>query len=59
MDVEEMATLAYEGICQRASKMVEEAFPGLDGYRRTLVEAGIAAGVTAAITAIKEAGLLK
>lgn len=54
-----MASLVYEGICQRASKMVEEAFPGLSGYRRMLMEAGIVAGVTAAITALREAGLLK
>jgi hypothetical protein len=54
-----MAAVAYEGICERAVKMVDEALPGLGTRERVYMEAGIAAGVTAAIQVFKESGLLK
>ena len=54
-----MAETAYEGICARAMKMVEEAFPVLSPTQRLLVEAAIAAGVTTTITTFNEAGLFK
>lgn len=54
-----MAESMYEGICARAMGMVEEAFPNMDESRRLWAAAAIAAGVTAAITTIREAGLLR
>lgn len=57
--LEMMASAAYEAICERAMKMVEQEFPDLDNQKRLWMEAGVAAGVTASITALREAGLLK
>lgn len=56
-----IAESAYQAICDRASKMVDEAteFPALDEMQRMCLEAGIAAGVTATIKTLSEAGVLK
>jgi hypothetical protein len=54
-----IAEAAYDGICARAMKMAEEALSPMNSTQRVLVEAAIAAGVTATITTFNEAGLLK
>lgn len=59
MKLEDMASLAYDGICNRAMKMIDEEFPNLDNHKRLLMEAGVAVGVTATIKTLSEAGLLK
>lgn len=59
MKPEDMASLAYDGICNRAMKMIDEEFPNAGNARRLWMEAGVAAGVTAAITTLLETGLLK
>lgn len=53
------AESAYQAICDRASRMVDEALPVLSEMQRTCLEAGIAAGVTATIKTLSEAGVLK
>lgn len=59
MKIEDMASLAYNGICNRAMKMIDEEFPGIDSRKRLWMEAAVAAGVTATIKTLTEAGLLK
>lgn len=53
------AEAAYEKICDRALQMAMEAFPGLTTMQKALLEAGIAAGATAAIQTFVETGALK
>jgi hypothetical protein len=54
------AEAAYNQICDRAMKMVEEAFgSSVNPTQRLLLETGISAGVTAAIQTFGEAGLFK
>lgn len=56
-----MAESVYQAICDRASKMADEAedLQGLTEMQRICLEAGIAAGVTATITTLSESGVLK
>jgi hypothetical protein len=53
-----VAEAVYGKICDRAMKMVEEAFPEMDEFNRAWAEAAIAAAVTASIQTFSEAGLL-
>lgn len=56
-----LAEATYNEICNRAKKMAyeEAALPSLNEMQRLCLEAGIAAGVTAAIKTFGEAGLFK
>lgn len=54
-----MAEATYNEICERAKKMAYVALPSLNEMQRLCLEAGIAAGVTAAINTFGEAGLFK
>lgn len=53
-----VAEAAYERICDRAKEMVKEALPNANEMQRICLEAGIAAGVTAALKTLHEAGVL-
>ena len=53
------AEAVYGKICDRAMKMAEEVLPPLSTTERLLVEAAIAAGVTATIQTFNETGLIK
>lgn len=56
-----IAESAYQAICDRASKMADETegVQDLNEMERLCLEAGIAAGVTATIKTLSEAGVLK
>lgn len=53
-----VASIMYDHICDRASNMAKVEFPELTNIQSLWVEVGIAAGVTATIKALTEAGLL-
>lgn len=56
-----LAEATYNQICSRAGKMAREQpdFPNLNEMEQLCLEVGIAAGVTAAIQTLGEAGLFK
>lgn len=58
-ELELTAKTIYNAICDRALKMSQEEFPDLSHAKRLWLEAGIAAGVTAAIQAFSDAGAFK
>jgi hypothetical protein len=51
------AEALYESICKQAEEMVADAFPITSEMQQACLEAGIRAGVTATIKAMKEAGI--